>query len=119
MVHVDLLLLQNKKKEATEEANRAHRLSPDNLQAILARSQVQFANDQIGEGIASLERAYSLEPRADVAFSYGKALFTRSQGGDLEIATKVLTAIDLTAVIPAMRPVIATQALSNTRLSFS
>jgi tetratricopeptide (TPR) repeat protein len=119
VVHVDLLLLQNKKKEATEEANRAHRLSPDNLQAILARSQVQFANDQIGEGIASLERAYSLEPRADVAFSYGKALFTRSQGGDLEIATKVLTAIDLTAVIPAMRPVIATQALSNTRLSFS
>ena len=110
---VDLLLLQNKKQEATDEAIRAHRLSPDNIHALLARSQVQFANDQIGEGIASLERAFAVEPRADVAFNYGNALFTRAKGSDLEIAIEVLTGIDLTGVIPAMRPAIATQALRS------
>ena len=110
---VDLLLLQNEKQEATEEADRAHRLSPDNIHALLARAQVQFANDQIGEGIASLERAYTIEPRADVAFSYGNALFTRSQGSDLEVAIEVLIGIDLTGVIPVMRPAIATQALKS------
>ncbi len=110
---VDILLMQNKKKDAIDEANRAHRLSPDNILTLLARSQVQFASDQIGEGIASLEHAFAVEPRADVAFSYGNALFTRAKSGDLEIAIEVLTGIDLTSVIPVMRPAIATLALRS------
>jgi tetratricopeptide (TPR) repeat protein len=110
---VDILLLSNKKQEATDEANRAYQLSPDNIQTLLARSQTQFANEQITEGMASLERAYVLEPRADVAFSYGNALFNRSKDSDLETAIEVLTGIDLTSVIPAMRPAIATQTLKT------
>jgi tetratricopeptide (TPR) repeat protein len=113
VLRVDFLLLQNKKREANADANLAYRLDPDNLQALLARSQVQFASDEIGDGIATLERAYAVEQRADVAFSYGKALFTRSQGGDLELAIEVLTTIDLAGVIPAMRSAIATQALKS------
>lgn len=110
---VDLLLMDGRKEEATEEARQAYKLAPDNIQVLLAQSQTQFANDEIGEGIAALERAYAIEPRADVAFSYGNALFTRSRGNDLDVAVKVLLAIDLTTVIPNMRPAIATQTLRS------
>lgn len=110
---VDLLLMDGRKEEATEEARQAYKLAPDNIQVLLAQSQTQFANDQIGEGIGALERAYAIEPRADVAFSYGSALFSRARGNDLDLAVKILLAIDLTTVMPTMRPAIATQTLRS------
>ena len=110
---VDLLLMDGRKEEATDEAREAYKLAPDNIQVLLAQSQTQFANDQIGEAIGALERAYAIESRADVAFSYGNALFTRSRGNDLDVAVKVLVAIDLTTVVPNMRPAIATQTLRS------
>jgi tetratricopeptide (TPR) repeat protein len=110
---VDMLLLDGKKEEATDEAREAYKLAPDNIQVLLAQSQTQFANDQIGEAIGALERAYAIESRADVAFSYGNALFTRSRGNDLDVAVKVLVAIDLTTVVPNMRSAIATQTLRS------
>src|SRR5258708_2436598 len=59
--------------------------------------------NQIDEGIVTLERAFAVEPRADVAFSYGNALVSRSKGKDLEISIQVLTGIDLSSVVPPMR----------------
>lgn len=115
---VDLLLLQNKRPEATKEAKRADRLSPDNIQARLARAQVQFANDQISKGIASLELAFAVEPRADVAFQLRQCSLHPCEGGDLEIAVEVLTGIDLTDVIPAMRPAIAARIVRAERCLF-
>lgn len=100
---VDLLLLEGRKREAADEAEHAYRLAPDNLSALLARSQIQFANEQIDEGIVTMERAFAIEPRADVGFSYGNALFNRAKGKDLEIATQVLKGIDLASVVPQMR----------------
>lgn len=104
---VDLLLLENRKQEAADEADLAYRLAPDNLSALLARSQIQFANDQIDDGIVTMERAYAVEPRADVAFNYGNALFNRAKGKDHEIAIQVLKSIDLTSIVPQMRHGIA------------
>lgn len=110
---VDFLLLENRKQDAANEAERAYRLAPDNLSALLARSQIQFANDQIDEGVTTMERAFAVEPRADVAFNYGNALFNRAKGKDLEIATQVLKSIDLASVVPQMRHGIALLTVRN------
>jgi tetratricopeptide (TPR) repeat protein len=109
----DLLVPENQKQDAADEADRAYLLAPDNLNALLAKSQVQFATNQIDEGIVTLERAFAVEPRADVAFSYGNALFSRSKGKDLEISIQVLTGIDLSSVVPPMRHGIALQTLRS------
>jgi tetratricopeptide (TPR) repeat protein len=106
---VDILLLLDRKKKALDEADRAVQLNPNSIQALMARSQAQFENDIIGEGINSLERAYAIEPRADVAFHYGKALFTRSKDNDLQLSVTVLAGIDLATVVPMMRHAMAMQ----------
>jgi tetratricopeptide (TPR) repeat protein len=108
---VDVLLMQSKTESAVQEADKAYHLSPDNVQSLVARSQVQFATAQPDAGIASLERAYSVEDHAEVAFNYGNALLTRSKDKDLEIAIEVLTAVDLSTVVPMMRHPVATQTL--------
>jgi tetratricopeptide (TPR) repeat protein len=49
---VDILLLLDRKKKALDEADRAVQLNPNSIQALMARSQAQFENDMIGEGIS-------------------------------------------------------------------
>jgi tetratricopeptide (TPR) repeat protein len=74
---VDILILLEKKQEACDESNRAVQLNANNAQALMARAQAQAAMDLNGESISSMQRAFAIEPRADIAFMYGKALFSR------------------------------------------
>jgi tetratricopeptide (TPR) repeat protein len=109
ILFVEILLMQNKGALAADEADRAIQLSPDDAPSLMARAQAQFAKNQIDDGIASLERAYAVDPRADVAFNYGNALFNRSKNKDLEIAAEVLTGIEMATVVPMMRHAVAVQ----------
>jgi hypothetical protein len=59
--------------------------------------------DLPGESILSLERAYAIDPRADIALHYGRALLSRSIGDDLKTSIDVLTGIDLKTVFPMFR----------------
>jgi tetratricopeptide (TPR) repeat protein len=108
---VDILILLEKKREAYDESDRAVQLNPNNAQALMARAQAQGAMDLNGESISSLERAFSIEPRADIAFMYGRALFSRSAGTDLKTSIKVLTGIDLNTVLPMARHAFAIQTI--------
>lgn len=108
---VDILILLEKKQEAYDESDRAVQLNPNNAQALMARAQAQAAMDLNGESISSLERAFAIEPRADIAFMYGRALFSRSAGADLTTSIKVLTGIDLNTVVPMVRHSFAIHAL--------
>jgi tetratricopeptide (TPR) repeat protein len=108
---VDILLLQDKNQEAYEESGRAVQINQKNPQALMARAQAQAAVDLNGEGISTLERAFAIEPRADIAFLYGKALFARSSGNDLKASVAVLSGIDLRTVVPMARHGFAIQAL--------
>ena len=94
----DILLYLGRKEDALDEADRAFAVSPNDLLVLLSRSQAQFANRLLGEGIVSLRRAFSIEPRADIAFHYGKALFERSKENDLQMSVQVLAAIDLSSL---------------------
>lgn len=76
------LSMVEKKKDAYDESDRAVQLNPKNALALRARAQAQAAMGLIGESISSLERAYAIEPRADVALDYGRALLSRSTGTD-------------------------------------
>ena len=108
---VNILLVVGKFREASDEADRSVKLAPENSQAHMARAEAQFANGLSGEGVASLQRAYAIEPREDVAFMYGRALFARSRDNDLELAVEVLKGIDLSNVFPIARHAFALQTL--------
>jgi tetratricopeptide (TPR) repeat protein len=108
---VDILVFQDKKREAYEESGRAVQLNQNNAQALMARAQAQSAMNLAGESIANLERAFGIEPRADIAFMYGRELFSRSTGGDLKTSIAVLSGIDLATVVPMARHSFAIQTL--------
>ena len=108
---VSILSMAEKIKDAYDESDRAVQLNPKNALALRARAQAQAAMDLIGESISSLEKAYALEPRADVALDYGRALLSRLIGDDLKTSIKVLTAIDLKTVFPMFRHGFAIQTL--------
>jgi tetratricopeptide (TPR) repeat protein len=109
VARADLALLQKNKEAAEVDARAAYRLNSEDTQSLVALSQIQFNANQINEGISSLDKAYQLDPRADVAFMYGRALFIRGNGIDLETAAKVLCGIDLERVPLSIRPATALQ----------
>jgi tetratricopeptide (TPR) repeat protein/transcription elongation GreA/GreB family factor len=100
---VNVLSKQEKKKDAYDESDRAVQLNPRNAMALRARALAQAAMDLLGESVSNLERAYAIDPRADVALDYGRALLSRSVGDDLKTSINVLTGIDLKTVFPMFR----------------
>jgi tetratricopeptide (TPR) repeat protein len=108
---VNILSLADDKKAAYDESDRAVQLNPKNPLALRARAQAQAEMGLIGESISSLKKAYALEPRADVAHDYGRALLSRSTGDDLKAAISSLTGIDLKTVFPMFRHGFAIQTL--------
>jgi tetratricopeptide (TPR) repeat protein len=113
VARVDVQLLQKDGDSAREDAEAACRIDPLNPQALVALSQVRFSSNNIEQGIVALEKAFRINPRADVGFMYGRALLMRGQEADLDTAIAILTGIELSQVPPSLRPATASQAIQS------
>ena len=113
VLRTDIRLLQKRTIDATEDAESAARLTTNDPAVILALAQVRFASGKTEQGIDLLAKAYQLNQRPDIAFSYGRALQNRDQAGDADTALKVLSSISLTDLPAELRLVTATHTLQS------
>jgi len=110
---VDVHLLQKETDAALEDAEAAYRINPQNPNALMALAQVQFVSHKAEQGIVTLEKAFRIDARPDIAFMYGRALLSKGKEEDLDAAAKILTGIDLEQVPASLRSATALQAVNS------
>ncbi len=98
---------------AAADADAAYRISPQNANALVALSQVQFTSNKVDQGIVTLEKAFRANARADIAFMYGRALLSKGRVEDLDAAVRILTGIDLEQVPFSLRSATSLQAVNS------
>jgi tetratricopeptide (TPR) repeat protein len=108
VVRSNLRLVQKRAADAEVDALSAHRIDPDNVQVMIALSQLRSNAAEIGEAIRLLERAHRINPLSDVEFMYGRALLRRGNPEDLDLGVSVLSSMVLASLPPAMKPIVVT-----------
>jgi len=113
VLRTDLRLLQKRTADAEADAQAAHRIDPDNVQVMMALSEIHAAASRMDEAITLLERAHRMNPRADVELIYGRDLLRRGTSQDIATAVSILSAIDLGPLHPEMRRAVAVLAIQG------
>ena len=112
VLRADLRMLQKRTADAESDAYAAIRIDPENVQALLALSHLHGAAKRIDESIGLLERAYRKGARPEAALMYARALAQRGMPEDLQLSASILSAFEISTLLPEFRPVIATTAVS-------
>ncbi|HEY3293595.1 MAG TPA: hypothetical protein VGJ85_08240 [Candidatus Nanopelagicaceae bacterium] len=95
---VEIKILTDKREEALEDIEAAHRINPDHPNVLQARAQHFLGANRIDDAIVTLARAFSSHPRADIAFMYGRTLANRGSDSDLDTAIAVMSTVDLSSL---------------------
>ena len=77
LMRTDLRLLQKRTTDAMTDAQAAQRIDPDNVQVLMALSEIHATDSQMDEAIELLERAHRIDPRPEVELIYGRDLLRR------------------------------------------
>jgi tetratricopeptide (TPR) repeat protein len=107
-------LIQKRPADAEMYALEAHRIDPDNVQVLIALSQILSNASDIDGAIKLLERAHRINPLAGVEFMYARALLRRGEAQDLDLGIAVLSALELESLPAPMKSVVATLAVQGT-----
>lgn len=103
-LRTDLRIMQNRVEEAEQDAAEALRLNPDNVQPLLALSQIRSRTQRLDESIQLLERAKRKSDRSETAFLLSQALLQRGLDQDVDLAVRTLLGIDLASMRKEIRP---------------
>ncbi len=107
-------LIQKRPADAEMYALEAHRIDPDNVQVLIALSQIRSNASDIDGAIKLLERAHRINPLADVEFMYARALLHRGEAQDLDLGIAVISSLELATLPVPMKGVVATLAVQGT-----
>jgi tetratricopeptide (TPR) repeat protein len=109
VLRTELRLMLGEKDAASADAEEAEQIDAEDPHVMLALSQVRLAVGRLDDGIDVLRKAFTINPDADIAFDYGRALYKRGRDGDLDQALRVLKPIQVKELRSEIRPTFVTQ----------
>lgn len=109
VLRADIRLILKKQEEAVKDAEDAEQIDADDPQVLLALAETAIASGRLEDGISVFRKANLLHPDPNIAFLYGRALYSRGRDTDLDDALSVLLKISLREIRPELRATFVTQ----------